>query len=88
MLLVLLFIQAFAQALSSENEFLTPWTVGPNKDYSQNRNYNVGVHIIFPWSMNVIGASMTLLQDNRPDDPVGGPGKTLETGTGTSSYVC
>ena len=64
--------------MSAADEFLPPWTAGPNKDYSKNTNFAVGVNIITEWVANYSNATITLTQDNKPGDAQGGPSVTLE----------
>lgn len=66
----------------SAGEFLQPWTAqttGPPKDYSENKNYAVGVNIIVEWVADFTNATITLWQDNKPGDAQGGPSVNLES---------
>ncbi|KAF4633887.1 hypothetical protein G7Y89_g4233 [Cudoniella acicularis] len=65
---------------------LRPWASGPNKDYSQNKNYNIGVGILMAWPESVTNATMVLSQDNFPGDGACGPFITLETGLNGTSW--
>jgi hypothetical protein len=64
--------------IMSAGEFLQPWTAQTNKDYSQNKDYAVGVNIIVEWVANFTNATITLWQDNKPGDAQGGPSINLE----------
>ncbi|KAK6085132.1 hypothetical protein SCUP515_00950 [Seiridium cupressi] len=74
------------------NSFQPPWTPGTTKDYSDNKNYNIGEEVQMSWTSSVSNASMTLCQDNFPGDGRGGPcmvGRTNMSGSGwdwTVSY--
>lgn len=60
-------------------DFLRPFTAGSTKDYSENRNYAVGVRIITEWVADFDNATITLNHDNNPGDAQGGPSVVLES---------
>lgn len=63
---------------SRTGQFLAPWTAGRNKDYSNNKDYAVGVKIITEWEAAYDNATVTLWQDNHPGDAQGGPSVILQ----------
>ena len=72
-------ILAILMATVQAGEFLQPWTQGPNKNYSNNVNYAVGVNLITEWIADFGNATITLNQDNNPGDAQGGPSKVIES---------
>lgn len=72
------YIFALMTLAINANEFLPPWTAGPTKDYSKNRNFSVGVNIIIEWVADFSNATINLNQDNNPGDAQGGPSVALE----------
>lgn len=52
---------------------MQPWTAGPNKNYSQNKIFNIGEGVLLRWSTKVTNATLSLAQDNFPGDSTGGP---------------
>lgn len=71
-------IFAILTATVKAGEFLQPWTAGSTKDYSNNINYAVGVHILTEWDADFTNATIALNQDNKPGDAQGGPTVVLE----------
>ena len=63
---------------ANPGEFLKPWTSGSTKDYSDNIDYAVGVHILTEWEADFTNATITLAQDNKAGDAQGGPTVVLE----------
>lgn len=72
------YIFALMTLAINANEFLTPWTAGTVKDYSTNQNFSVGVNIIIEWTADFSNATITLNQDNKPEDAQGGPFVALQ----------
>lgn len=75
------YILATLMARAKADEFLQPWTArtaGPPKDYFNNINYAVGVHVQIAWVAGFTNATVLLTQDNHPGDAQGGPSVTLE----------
>ncbi|KAH8646465.1 hypothetical protein BGZ60DRAFT_438223 [Tricladium varicosporioides] len=83
----LVIFQTLILPVAAKNYFLQPWAAGPNKDYSQNDNYNIGVRILLAWSASITNATMSLSQDNFPGDGAGGPSVTLETGISGTTWA-
>ena len=73
------YILAFLTAALKADEFLQPWTAGPEKDYSENIQCSVGVSIQAAWDANFTNATIVLTQDNHPGDAAAGPSVTLES---------
>ena len=71
-------IFAILTATVKASEFLQPWTAGSTKDYSNNINYALGVHILTEWEADFSNATITLNQDNNAGDAQGGPTVVLE----------
>ena len=59
--------------MSADNEFLSEWAPGDNKDYGDNLEYYVGENVRIPWAHEVTNATLRLWQDNFPDSAQGGP---------------
>ncbi|KAK8076613.1 hypothetical protein PG994_003885 [Apiospora phragmitis] len=76
------FITALLVTIVQAGSFLSPWSAGPTKDYSKNKQYSIGTNIILERSLNG-GASfeLQLWQENYPTDAQGGPHVSLETTT-------
>lgn len=55
------------------NTFLSEWSPGPNKDYSDNISYQVGETVRLPWELSISNGTLYLWQDNFPDSAQGGP---------------
>ena len=59
--------------MSADNEFLSEWAAGDNKDYRDNIAYYVGENVRIPWELAVTNATLRLWQDNFPSSAQGGP---------------
>lgn len=63
---------------AAQNDFLQPWTAGPNKDYSDNPSYSIGTTVRFAWRIDFSNPDLQLWQDNYPGDAQGGPNIVIE----------
>lgn len=86
MFLPLIFVfLVYVESIAAEtNVFQTPPSPGPTKDYSENPTYNIGATVQLAWSMNFTGAKLTITQDNKPGDMVGGSSAVILR---TSAYI-
>jgi hypothetical protein len=73
----LILYQIWGGQVAAQNSFLSPWTQGPDKNYSQNTAYNTGEIVIIEWVESVTNAKLGLWQDNYPHNAQGGPSITL-----------